>query len=162
MKTPTILRPALIGLGLTFLSACTAGHVKPSDRDTSGTYDGVWIGTVNPPRAKREVLAGQWYMTCDWEKFEVYITVDDGMAQLGKLEGKTPVSKTGRFRVDVSSGPAGMQSGVMPGNSKFVEAFTGTLSEEKAGGKYIQFIPVHGTNGCNAPIQFRRYTETSS
>jgi len=84
------------------------------------------------------------------------------MAQLGKLEGKTPVSKAGYFRIDVSAGAAGMRSGVMPGNSEFVEAFTGTLDEESAGGKYIQFIPAHGTNGCNASIQFRRDSESVS
>ena len=153
---------ACAAASLYLLGGCAAGHVDPADRDTSGAYDGIWVGEVDEPRAKREVLAGNWYMSCDWEPHEVYLVVDDGRVQFGRLEGKTAVSSDGDFRIDLTSGDAGMNGGVMPGNAKYVSVFSGNLSGENPRGRYRQFIQAQGTNGCNAPIRFRRHDESAA
>lgn len=161
MKLPT--RLTVIGctlLALT-LGGCAAGHVKTSDRDTTGTYDGVWVGTVGSPSARRVSLPGNWYMNCDWEPFEVYFVVEDGRMQIGKLEGKTPVSSSGRFRMDIAHGDSQMIGGIMSGNGKYVTIFSGKFSGD-ATGKYQQVNTSIGTYGCTSKMQFHRYDETST
>ncbi len=101
-------------------------------------------------------------MNCEWEPFELYLTVDDGRVQVGKLEKRTPVSKKGAFRVDVVSGDAGMRGGVMSGNSKVVQVFSGNFDGNNPSGKYAQFITSLGTNGCSAKMRIRRHDSSTS
>ncbi len=101
-------------------------------------------------------LPGNWYASCDWEPYEIYITVDDGRVRLGRLEDKTPVATDGRFRIDYSSGPAGMIGGVMAGNGKVIQVFSGSLAGENPRGKYRQYNTAIGTYTCGAKIRFRR------
>lgn len=147
-------------LSVSILAGCAAGHVDPADRDTTGAYDGVWVGEVEGPRASKEILAGNWEMNCGWDPFEIYLIVDDGRIQLGRLENKSPVSKNGDFRIDLSSGDAKMSNGIMSGNSDFMQVFAGNLSGDDPRGKYRQFIASIGTNGCNAKIRFTRKDES--
>ena len=160
--TPTRTTTAALSLLALALGGCAAKHVDPADRDTSGAYDGVWIGEVDGPRAKREKLPGNWYMSCDWEPYEIALVVDDGRVQLGRLEGTTPVSTDGDFRIDVGQGAAGMSRGTMPGNGQFMTVFSGNLGGERPRGRYTQFITSIGANGCNAPIRFRRQSESAA
>ena len=153
MNIPTTTAAAVLCALL--LGGCATRHVDPADRDTTGAYDGEWIGEVAKPRATRENLAGQWYMTCDWEPFEVYLVVDDGRISVGRLEGRTPVSTEGRFRIDVAEDASGS---TVPGNADFVQVFSGNLSGDELRGRYAQFIPSLGLNGCNAPIRFRPHS----
>lgn len=162
MKALTNLAIASTTFSLILLGGCATGHVDPSERDTTGAYDGIWVGSVDEPRASRELLPGNWYMNCEWEPHEVYLVVDDGRVQLGKLEGKTPVSKKGDFRIDVNSGAAGMQGGVMPGNPDFIQIFSGNLAGSDPRGKYMQLIGSMGGNGCSARIRFKRYSEPAA
>lgn len=144
------------------LSGCASKAVSMADKDTSGAYDGVWIGEVDGPRAKRETLPGNWYMSCAWEPFEMYITVDNGLVQLGRMEGRTPISGDGRFRLEVGSGPAGMSQGTMPGNAEFTEVFSGTLDDDDARGKFFQYVASRGAAGCSAKIRFTRYRPSNA
>lgn len=159
MKTTNKLAIASAAVFLTLLGGCASGPVSQSDRDTSGNYDGVWVGSVGGPRASNEILPGNWRMSCDWEPFEIYVVVDDGQLRLGRLEKRTAVSTKGRFRYDLESGFAQMTGGVMPGNSKFKYIYSGTLAGGKPSGKYMQTIPTIANTGCSSKIKFRRYTE---
>lgn len=151
-----------VTLSLAVLAGCATGHVDPADRDTTGAYDGVWIGSVAGPRASTVLLPGKWQMSCDWEAHEVYLTVDDGRVRLGKLEGKTPVSSKGDFRIDLSSGPAGMSSGIMSGTGEFVHIFSGNFSGSEPNGNYAQLITSIGTRGCSSVLQLRRASNQAS
>ena len=160
--TPTRTTAVALPLLALALGGCAAGHVNPADRDTSGAYDGVWIAEVGGPRAKREPLPNNWYMTCDWEPYELTFVVDDGRIQLGRLEERTPVSKDGDFRIDVAEGGGRMSNGTMPGNGKFVNIFSGNLAGEAPRGRYAQQLAQLGANGCNAPIRLRRQSESAA
>ena len=153
-------RLATAVLSVSILAGCAASHVDPADRDTTGAYDGVWIGKVDGPRALKEILPGNWQMNCGWEPFEIFLLVDDGRIQLGRLENKSPVSKNGDFRIDLSSGDAKMSNGIMPGNSDFMQVFSGNLSGDDPRGKYRQFIASISTHGCSAKIRFTRENES--
>ena len=153
-------RLATAMLSVSILAGCAAGHVDPADRDTTGAYDGVWIGEVEGPRASKEILAGNWEMSCGWDPFEIYLLVDDGRVQLGRLENKTPVSKNGDFRIDLTSDDATMRAGVISGNSDFTQVFAGNLSGDDPRGKYRQFIASISTHGCSAKIRFTREIES--
>ncbi len=59
-----------------FLAGCTAKHIDPADRDTSGTYDGVWVVSVDSPKAARVPMPGNIIMHCDWEPYEFNLTVN--------------------------------------------------------------------------------------
>lgn len=156
----TLMKLAVVGVvfSFSFVTGCATGNIDPADRDTTGNYDGVWIGTVAGPRADKEILPGNWTMSCEWKPFEIYLVVDDGRVQLGKLETKTPVSTKGLFRIALDSGAAGMTGGIISGNSRFLEIFSGNLSGGDPRGKYSQYISSLGGNGCSAKIKFRRYT----
>ena len=160
LKTP--IKMALASAALTVITGCATGPVSQADRDTTGAYEGVWIGDVSKPRSSTEMLPGNWRMTCDWEPFQVYMVVDDGQMQLGKLEQRTPVSTKGKFQIVLSSGAAGMTGGVMQGNGKYLQKFTGSLAGSAPGGKYQQIISSIGGNGCSGKIQFRRYDAQES
>ncbi len=162
MKNITKNALASVAWSVSLLAGCTTGHVDPADRDTTGAYDGVWIGEVEGPRASTEILPGNWEMNCEWEPFEVYLVVDDGRIQLGRLENKSPVSKGGNFRIDLDSGAAQMIGGIMSGNGSFVQVFAGNLSGDDPRGKYRQYIESLGTNGCNAKIRFTREDGSTS
>lgn len=162
MISTTKLKLATVALSISTLAGCAASHVDPADRDTTGAYDGVWIGEVAEPRSSTEILPGNWEMSCGWEPFEIYLVVDDGRIQLGRLENKSPVSKGGNFRIDLDSGEAGMIGGIMAGNGSFMEVFSGNLSGDDPRGKYRQYIESLGTNGCNAKIRFTRDDESTS
>ena len=138
------------------LGGCAAAHIDPDDRDTTGAYNGVWIGSVGAPRAKRESLPGNWIMRCDWQPFEVTFRVIDGRIRFDDIEGKTPVSSEGAFRLDLSGGQAGMTGGTMSGNGRYVQSFSGTLAGDDPGGRYLQFVTSRGKGGCNAPLRLRR------
>lgn len=160
----TIKKLTLLGCSLSvlLLTACAAGHVKPEDRDTTGAYDGVWVAEVGGPRATTVILPGNWRMSCDWEPYEVYIVIDDGRVQLGKIEGKSAISKGGQFRYDLASGDAGMRGGIMSGNSKFMQIFSGNLSGDDPKGVYRQYVAsLHG-EGCTSTIHFRRYDSSEA
>ena len=141
-------------LCVALLSGCAAKAVDPADRDTTGAYDGVWLGSVGGPRADQVDLPGNWVMQCGWEPFEIYMVVDDGRIQLGRMEIKTPVSTRGDFRLDINSGDAEMIGGIMSGNGQFVDVFSGNLSGTNPQGKYFQFVTSIGADGCSGPIQF--------
>ena len=141
-------------LSLTLLAGCAGGHVKPDERDTTGAYDGVWIGEVAGPRASRVELPGQWYTTCDWEPYEFYLTVDDGRVRIGRLDEKAFVSTDGDFRIDIESD--------RNGGGQFVQKVTGTLREDELVGRYLQFNTARGTTGCSAPVRYRRYTDSAA
>ena len=53
-----------------------------------------------------------------------------------------------------------MSNGIMPGNSDFMQVFSGNLSGDDPRGKYRQFIASIGTHGCNAKIRFTREDES--
>lgn len=151
-----------VGTIILLLNACSTAAVNPEDRDRSGTFDGEWLGEVAKPRARIVTLPGNWRMNCEWEPFEIYIVIDDGLVQLGRLESKAAISSKGTFRYDLTSGEAGMQGGVMSGNSKFVEQFSGDLSGESPDGKYRQYIDSLGGEGCTAKIVYQRLDSTES
>ena len=156
MTNPNRLAVAGAVLSLLALGGCAAGHVDPTDRDTTGAYDGVWVGEVGGPRAKRASMGGNWYMSCDWEPYEIYLVVDDGRIQIGRLENKTPVSTDGDFRIDLDHGSAGERSTSQIGSAQYVTVFSGNLSGENPRGRYVQFIESVGASGCTAPIRLRR------
>lgn len=148
---------AILALAASFLTACSTGHIDPADRDTTGAYDGFWIGKVDKPRSSKVILPGNWEMSCSWEPFEIFLAVADGRAQLGRLENKSPVSKAGDFRIDIVSEDAGMVGGIMSGNGNFVQVFSGNLSGEDPRGVYKQYSESLGKNGCSAKIRFAPY-----
>jgi len=142
------------------ISSCASiPEVDAADRDTTGAYQGEWIGAVSKPRAKVASLPGNWRMNCSWEPFEVYLLVDDGRVQLGTLEKKTFISEEGSFRLQIESGPAGMVGGVMSGTPEHIEIFAGTLSGENPEGKYFQRITGFNADGCTGNIVFSRYQD---
>lgn len=138
------------------LTACGTGHIKPEDRDTSGTYDGVWVGEVAEPRASRVILTGNQHLLCEWKPYQIYMVIDDGRVQLGKLESKSAISKEGRFRYDLTSGNVRTHGAVSSGAEKFVQIFSGNLSGQNPQGVYKQYLSSLGGGGCSSKIQFRK------
>lgn len=145
-------------LVLSLLGGCASTpRATPSDeRDTTGAYDGRWIGSVGAPRARVEQLPGQRRMLCEWEPFEVSLTVENGEARVGREEATTPVSAAGDFRLDIGGGEAEQRLGVMSGNDNAMDVFTGNLSGDEPRGRFLQLTSAVDGNGCNAPIRFRR------
>jgi len=154
MNKTTKTKIAGSALIFALLSGCVTGHIDPNDRDTTGAYDGIWVGEVSEPKAARVALPNNWVMHCNWESYEVYFVVDDGRVQLGKLETKTPVSTDGNFRIDYDLGQANQIGGVMPGNGKDTAVYSGNFSGENPRGKLLQLA--EGTPSCSADILLRR------
>jgi len=147
---------ALIALPL-FSSCASIPEVGAADKDTTGVYHGLWIGSVSKPRANTAILPGNWTMKCGWEPFDMYLLVVDGTVQLGNLEKKTYISQEGNFRLQIESGPAGMIGGVISGTPEHIEVFAGKLSGENPEGKYFQRITGFNAEGCTGNIVFSRY-----
>lgn len=162
MKSQTFLSLCIACSAALFITGCGSTAISPADRDTTGTYDGVWIGQVDKPRSSTEILPGNWVMNCDWEPFEIYMLVDDGRVQLGRLEQRDIVSTKGDFRIKLDSGGAEMVGGVMAGNGKFIETFAGNLSGDKPSGKYLQVVSSIGGQGCSAKIKFKREANSNA
>lgn len=143
------------------LNGCvTTKTIEASERDTTGTYDGVWIGAVDGPFASKVLLPGNWAMNCEWEPFEIPLVIKDGNLQVGELDYTWYVSREGDFRIDLSSGPSRMVGGVMAGQSKNVQVFSGNLAGDNPEGKYLQYITsISSGGGCTADITFSRYEE---
>lgn len=143
-------------LCISVLAGCASGNIKPGDRDTTGIYDGAWIGTVGAPRSKRAQLPGNWIMTCDWQPFDILLTVKDGHVNLGNLKEKTPVSTKGDFHIEIIGGQSSMRGGVMPGNARNKSVFSGSLAADDLEGKYVQYLSTSGGSGCNSTMKLRR------
>ena len=60
----------------------------------------------------------------------------------------------------MTQGPARMTRGVMSGNGRYVQVFSGNLGEGELRGKYVQFVTSIGQNGCSAPIRFYRHADS--
>ena len=162
MKAKSKLSISSIVLSSMLLGGCATSSVSSSNRDTTGAYDGVWIGTVAEPRSSTQMLPGNWRMSCEWEPYEIYFVVDDGQMQLGRLEERTLVSTKGKFKFKVNSGKAGMVGGSLPGNGRFLQVFSGSLAGENPRGKYTQVITSIGGNGCSSKIHFRKQSESEA
>ncbi|MFK8079015.1 MAG: hypothetical protein AB8B97_01910 [Granulosicoccus sp.] len=145
-------------LSLPLVSSCTSiPEVGATERDTTGAYRGVWVGLVDKPRASTEILPGNWRMRCDWEPFEIYLSVDNGSVTLGDQENVAYISDKGQFRIEFLSGPATMVGGSMPGAPENIQVFSGQLAGDNPDGKYVQRIATFGSGGCSAGISFSRY-----
>ncbi len=142
---------------LTLISGCATPKTSADNRDTTGAFAGVWQGNVGGPRAQRVDLAGNWFMNCNWEPFSIFLNVKDGTVQLNEVKDKAYISTKGSFRLDLTGGEGSSSRGVMPGNSKFVNVFSGSLAGDKPKGRYSQYLPSIGGNGCSANIEFSRY-----
>lgn len=144
------------------LGACAGKPVSLDDRDRSGAYDGVWVAEVGSPKARTVSMGGNWTLTCEWDPYEAYFVIDDGLVQLGKLESKTGVSGDGRFLYKIDAGPARQWNGTISGNPRFVQSFTAALADGQLTGTYRETITTFGTSGCTGKIHYRKYQESEA
>ncbi|PID60620.1 MAG: hypothetical protein CSB44_09560 [Gammaproteobacteria bacterium] len=146
------------------VAACGSSAIKPSERDTTGQYDGLWVGRVSEPRASRVELSGSWYTKCDWEPFEVRFVVEDGRIRLrrdSRNEFNTPVAGDGRFHLERPGKMATGRIGTLPGNGKAVYVYTGSLAEDGREGWYKPYVTSMGTGGCSAKMTLEAFEEGS-
>ena len=132
--------------------ASTGSPIDPADRDTTGAYDGVWLGSVSGPRSNKALLPNNATLTCEWDPFDILMTVEDGTMEIAGLEDKTPVSTTGDFFVDFLIGSPTLRGGVSSGTERSGRIFSGSLAAEKSSGKFQTYITTFGKVGCQGSI----------
>jgi len=130
------------------LAACASGPVKLEDKDNTGRFDGVWVGSVEGPRAKKEDLPGNWTVSCDWEPFTARFRVSDGMIKRSNKESSTPVSTDGDFKLSIRVPGTGINS--------YNRVYEGNLTEKSGSGRYMVVYTAYGATGCSASIRFDR------
>ncbi|MBX2883050.1 MAG: hypothetical protein KTR32_24065 [Granulosicoccus sp.] len=142
---------------LAFVGGCTAKHIDPADRDTTGSYDGVWVVSVDAPKADRVPMPGNVVMHCSWEPYEFNLKVDEGRLLLEGYTRESVVSTEGNFRFDWDAGSVRMQSGVISGSAnEIVGIYAGNLAGQEPGGKFTQYVASLGGNTCSADMSIRR------
>ena len=117
------------------LGAC-ASAVKESDRDTSGRFDGRWIGSVEEG-IPSSVRSGNWQKKCTSGDWRFGFVVDDGTISLpsnGEADASSAfVDSSGAFRLVVPRGSrevTSRESGSV-GASSLSWIFAGRLDEER-------------------------------
>lgn len=133
------------------LGAC-ASPVKESERDTSGRFDGRWVGTVEEG-IPSVVTSGNWTKRCSSGDWQFGFVVDDGTVALplrGEAEAPSAfVDSSGYFRLVVPRGDrevSSRESGSV-GTSSLRWIFDGRLGE----GEQVKFTvgdSKYGGAGC--------------
>jgi len=138
---------ALMGASIT-LAACASGPVKLKDKDTTGRFDGVWVASVEGPRAKKEDLPGNWTVSCDWEPFKARFLVSDGLIKRSNNESSTPVSTEGDFQLNIRVEGTGINS--------YNRVYEGKLAEPSGTGRYMVVYTAYGATGCSASMNLEQ------
>jgi len=132
-----------------------AGAVKETDRDTSGAYDGRWVGRVEAG-VPSNVVSGNWKKNCTSGEWGFGFQVADGVIRL-PLEGVSSdelpsgyVNAAGEFRLVVPRGSrevSSRESGSV-GTSSLRWIFDGRLEEAESAVKFTVGDSKYGGAGC--------------
>jgi len=129
---------------------------KESNKDLSGSFDGVWLAKVKKTSGRQQ-MPGNWIVICDGRPQEFTITVDDGTAHVwhNRVKEKTYVANDGDFRFDLpiaDSDRAGASAQIALKRRNRI--IYGNFA--KAKGRHTIGYEEFGNNGCTAVIDFVR------
>ena len=132
--------------------------VDQSDRDTTGTFDGVWNAKV-VNTTTNQPLPGGWKVTCTDRTGENLgnFLVADGEASLGKDLPGAYVSSKGNFRFVVPMteiATASTRSDSSITNGKTTYFLYGSLESGK--GTTLLGVAQFGNSGCRSKVAFKK------
>jgi len=165
MNTPlakTLKTALLLPVALS-LQACLSSFVaKPiteSSRDTSGTFDGRWVASVEST-AQSQHGPGNWKFDCDDRSGERFgITVENGQATMPLMnrQNVTYVNSNGQFRFEVPTefeAQADGRSDSSVNDGAITLILIGSLSDQK--GSFTIGVAQFANNGCTSEMSYQR------
>lgn len=133
-------------------------QVDQSDRDTTGTYDGLWNATV-VSTVTNQPQPGGWVTRCGDRSGEDLgnFVVSNGEASLGAELPSTYVNESGNFRFaipleEVATASTRSDASITNGNMTYI--LHGSLKSKK--GKTTLGIAQFGNSGCTSKIKFKK------
>jgi len=144
---------------LRVMMGCASTSVSEKDRDTSGTFNGIWKVDVAKGSAIQYIQ--RWQMSCGDLEHTFYIEVKDGVVNLAgqQVEEKTFISADGQFKMVVpvkSMATSNVNSGSTFTDGSMRIILAGTLSDnsKKAKGRMTYGIADFGYDGCKSTASF--------
>lgn len=152
----------LLMVTITALVNACAGRVtraiSADDRDTSGTFDGRWIGTVVHTQSTQRFQG--WVMSCAKPMNKIAILVKNGQVstEAGDDAQVAYISREGRFRIAIPSGRRASASiaSEVPLNSQVTYFVDGDLGTDKTVGAFVIGIADFGNSGCTSSISYSK------
>lgn len=145
----------------TVIAGCagTLGSIKEENRDTTGTYDGIW--KVDVQKAAGIQYVGKWNMHCGDMRQTFNIRVEDGTILFGNAENRTKgyVSAKGAFKLShplASKASASGSSSTTMANGSRKLILSGKLVPDGENSKgFITYgIAEVGYGGCTAKTKY--------
>jgi len=141
------------------LSSFVAKPVTESSKDTSGTFDGRWVGSVEST-AQSQYGPGNWKFSCNDRSGERFgFIVENGQAtmQLMDRQNVTYVNADGQFRFEVPTeidAKAGGRSDLSVNDGAITLILIGSLSDQK--GSFTIGVAQFANNGCTSEISYQK------
>jgi len=141
------------------IQGCLPGAVvRESNKDTSGTYDGRWMGTITKTPNK-QYAPGNTILTCGDRSGGKFgpMSVSGGQLTLnfGNESMSTFVSSSGNFRLELPASDAGYTS-----QSNRIANRSGTLiitgALDKGTGTFVAAAASLGNTGCKSSMTFKK------
>ena len=140
------------------LSTLVTKPISESSRDTSGTFDGQWAGTIEST-AGQQYGPGNWTFTCDDRSGDRFgpISVKDGKATMPMADkmNETFVNSEGQFRFEVpidTEATAGGTSDSSINDGAITLILIGSLSSQT--GSFTIGIAQFANDGCTSAVSY--------
>jgi len=153
----TIKFVLMLGVAI-MLSGCMARTVQEKDRNTDGSYDGNWTGTIG--RTPSQVLIENWRISC-WDMAgSLRLRINDGqvLAIWRSHNGSSYINDKGKFRIviprNVKPKHNSANVGSLIKNKNYI--ITGSLSQNKATGRLTSGYEDFANQGCSSKINYTK------
>lgn len=157
------LRKALLLSTILISTACVNQPVEPDQRDSSGRFQGFWVG--NLALTKEVQVFNKYIYSCSKYQHPLFLKVEDGyltglVGEEGSLGGfRTPVDETGYFYAVIETDHKYREGDDVPfGSSTSVNILIkGQLNAgENAGEGTLVMAQKASTHGCTADFTVSR------
>lgn len=162
-KFPLLTLP-LLALTLTLplqgcLSSLVVKPISEANKDTSGAFDGQWIGTIQSTPARQQG-PGNWTMTCTdrtGDKFAINVSGGEANMPLANRQNNTYVNSKGQFRFEVPTESSASASGTSDSslnNGAITLILTGSLTDQS--GNFVIGIAELANSGCTSKVAYEK------
>ncbi len=149
---------ALISFAILIVTGCVTAPVKYENRDTSGYYDGEWIGIVKG--TEKYQRGNNYEYFCDpFFEGQLNFHVSQGSVngffeQYRDSEFQAYINADGFFRVIIKSNYtwSGEAGSIAPMRKAVV--IEGNLAKEGVNGVFVIALDIDGMNGCRTDVKY--------
>ncbi len=156
--TMRILAP-IISIAILLISGCIVTPVKYENRDSSGIYDGEWVGIVEGTEKYQRGGSYEYFCSPVEALLGLYIsqgTVEGFFEIYRDSKFQAYKDKNGFFRAIIKSDHTwlGDPGSIAPMKKAFV--IEGNLAKDGVNGAFVIALVIDGMNGCRSNIEFFR------